>query len=85
MSFDNPTDNAAWRTEEGFDFDLWSDTKAELGLYYGAASVATQLHAARVTKLLDADGTLILEYVDSISVGEHPGLVLADCQAIFGG
>ncbi len=34
--------------------------------------------------LLDADGALLLEYVDSIVVGTHPGIVLEDCRALFG-
>ena len=35
--------------------------------------------------LLDADGNLLLSYTENINVGTHPGIVLEDCQAIFGG
>ena len=56
-----------------------------LATTYEAVSSETQSFPSRVTKLLDADGILILEYVDDIVVGTHPGQVLADCQAIFGG
>ena len=50
--------------------------------YYGANAGGV---AARVTKLLDEDGDLILQYVDAIDVGTHPEDVLSDCQTIFGG
>jgi len=44
----------------------------------------TQTWCDRVTKLLDCDATLQLEYVSSINVGTHPQQVLDDCTAIFG-
>ncbi len=83
VSFDTPTKNQDWAIDEGFQFDLWSDTDRTLALYYGAATSATQGSASRVTKLLDANGALILEYRVS-SLGTHPSDVLADCQALFG-
>ena len=44
---------------------------------------------ARVTKLLDPNGVLILEYVgmnafDSGVAAAHPAKVLSDCEKIFG-
>jgi hypothetical protein len=39
--------------------------------------------ASRVTKILDASGTLVLEYEVS-SIGTHPAQVLEDCIALFG-
>ena len=83
VSFDTPTKNEAWAEDEGFQFDLWSDTDRTLALYYGAATSATQGSASRLTKILDANGFLILEYKVS-SVGTHPEQVLEDCQALFG-
>lgn len=81
-SFDSPEENQTWAVEESYEYELWSDEARELALYYGAATTATQGAASRVTKLLDASGTLILEYA-GVSVGAHPGEVLQDCQAIF--
>ena len=83
VSFDAPATNAAWKESQGFQFELWSDTNRELGLYYGAATSATQGWAARVTRILDAEGTLVLEY-DTVNVATHPQQVLEDCQALFG-
>lgn len=82
MSFDSPEANAAFAETDGFQYELWSDTTHALADYYGANA---GFAAARVTKLLDEDGDLILEYVGAVDVGTHPADVLADCQTIFGG
>ena len=84
VSFDDPDENASWAEDEGFTFELWSDDDKTLALYYGAASSENAVVADRVSKLMEEDGTLILEYVD-VSTGTHPDQVLADCQALFGG
>lgn len=83
MSFDDPSKNQQWAIDQGFQYDLWSDEGRELALYYGAATSQTQGAASRVTRLLDADGTLLLEY-NSVSTTTSPGLILDDCEAIFG-
>ena len=84
MSFDSPAKNKSWAEQEGFGFDLWSDLGRELAMYYGSATSSDQYAASRVTMVLDADGTLILEYVDNIDTGTHPSQVLSDCEALFG-
>jgi len=83
VSFDTPTENEDWAVDEGFQFDLWSDTYRDLALYYGAATSPTQGSASRITKILDEDGNLVLEY-PVVSVGTHPAQVLADCEILFG-
>jgi peroxiredoxin len=80
VSFDTPENNATFAATEGFQYELWSDDDRTLADYYGANA---GFAAARVTKLLDEDGDLILHYVDAIDVGTHPEDVLADCQQIF--
>jgi peroxiredoxin Q/BCP len=84
VGFDTPTANAAWAEQESFEFELWTDGDRELATYYGAVDDEDQVNPSRVTKVLDVDGTLVLEYVESIIVGEHPSKVLADCQQLFG-
>lgn len=83
VSFDAPTKNQAWAEQEGFAFELWTDTDRTLALTYGAAESADQPFALRVTKVLDANGVLVLEY-PKVSVGTHPQKVLDDCVALFG-
>lgn len=56
-----------------------------LALHYGAVETPSDHTAARITMLLDADGTLILEYVEDVVAGTHPDEVLDDCEKIFGG
>ena len=84
MGWNSPSDNQSWAEDEGYEYEIWSDEDKTLALYYGAAESESDWFPSRVTKLLDADGTLILEYVSNVSVGTHPAKVLADCQAIFG-
>jgi len=84
VSFDDPEVNQAWAEEEAFEFELWSDEDRDLALYYGAVDRRTDSIPDRITKILDGDGTLVLEYLD-VSVGSHPQDVLEDCTLLFGG
>ena len=83
VSFDTIEDNAAFKENNEFAYELWSDTEKDLALYYGAASSQTQALASRVTRILDAAGELVLEYTVSNPSG-HPQQVLEDCQVLFG-
>ena len=82
-SFDKPTKNAAFIAAESFTFPLWSDTKRELALYYGAAKTASQFFADRVTVVLDDQGRWRLFY-SSAAIGfdmyGHPKVVLQDLR-----
>ena len=84
VSFDSPEVNQAWAEDEGFLFDLWTDASKALALHYGGASSVSQRYADRVTVVLDDQGDLILEYMDSIDVGTHPAQVLSDLQQLLG-
>ncbi len=84
MSFDAPATNAAWAVQEGFNFELWTDTDKTLALTYGAASTHSQPYADRITVILDASGNLVLNYLSDINVGTHPDEVYADCVKLFG-
>jgi peroxiredoxin len=83
VSFDAPAANAAFREDQSFQYELWTDTDRDLALYYGAAASASATYPSRVTRILDADGTLVLEYTVA-NPATHPQQVLEDCQALFG-
>jgi peroxiredoxin len=68
--------------DEGFQYEVWKDDGAQLSQYYGAMSGPVG-SPARITKVLDANGNLILEY-PQVLVGTHPQDVLEDMQALFG-
>lgn len=83
VSFDSPEKNQAWAEREGFEFELWTDTDKTLAVHYGAASSTSAFVPDRITKILDRNGDLVLEYL-GVSVGTHPALVLEDCEKLFG-
>ncbi len=84
VSFDEIEKNAEWAADEGFTFELWTDSEDNtLAQYFGAADGPNQTWANRKTVLLDDEGSLLLDY-PSVDVGTHPGQVLSDCQALFG-
>ncbi len=82
MSFDEPSENLAWAEDEGFQFELWSDTNRELATIYDAGPTAST--ADRVTKLLGPSGDLKLEYLQvNFTLGTHPQLVLDDIDRLW--
>jgi thioredoxin-dependent peroxiredoxin len=84
VGVDTPADNQAWAEEEKFQYELWTDDDATLGMTYGALSSASDNSVSRITMLLDAKGDLLLEYTEDIVVGTHPSEVLEDCEILFG-
>jgi peroxiredoxin len=62
---------------------MWNDTDKTLALYYDAITSADQSTPYRVTKILDSEGKLVLEYNDA-SFLSNPQNVLDDCKIIFG-
>ena len=84
MGFGPTPINAQWVEAEGYQYEVWNDLNKTLALHYGAADNPLAFAPSRVTKLLDANGDLLLEYTDVFSVGTHPQEVLDDCTAIFG-
>ena len=68
-----------------FQYELWSDNAMRtLAIYYGAASSMTAIAANRVTRVLDSDGNVVLEYNSIGGVATHPSDVLEDCTILFG-
>ena len=82
-SFDAPAVNQEFAEAEGFLYELWTDDDKTLALTYGAVSSASSSAPSRVTRLLGADGTLLLEY-DDVDFGTNPQEVLEDCEQLFG-
>lgn len=83
VSFDDYETNAGFHDLNAMQFELWSDdAQHTLATTYGAGN-ADSAAAARVTKLLNENGDLIVEYVSAIDVGTHPALVLQDARTIW--
>lgn len=85
VSFAGPDVNARWTESQRFGFPIWTDQEKTLALHYGAVSSPGAAFPKRITKVLDASGTLVLEYVSDVDVGTHPEEVLEDCRVLFGG
>ena len=83
IGFASVADNQNWHSNEGFQFDLWSDADKTLALYYEAVESTSQGYPSRVTKILDNEGNLIVTYDDANFV-TNPYNVLEDCQYLFG-
>ncbi|MBN2800326.1 MAG: redoxin domain-containing protein [Deltaproteobacteria bacterium] len=72
----------AWAREEGFHYELWSESSNHrLAETYGADSPSSL--PRQVSALLDRDGSLVLEY-RSVTPADHPHQVLADAAALWG-
>jgi peroxiredoxin len=83
VSFNKPEKNASWVTNQEFQYEVWSDSERSLAMMLGAATKADQGMPSRVTRVLDAEGRVVLSY-DQVKVGSHPEQVLEDCRALFG-
>ncbi|MDP6943143.1 MAG: redoxin domain-containing protein, partial [Myxococcota bacterium] len=81
-SFNEPADNEAWVVDQEFQYEVWRDDDKTLAVTYGSVDNASAFIPGRVTVILDADGTLMLEYT-SVNVDVHPQQVLEDCQLVF--
>jgi peroxiredoxin len=82
VSFAEPNENKKWIDDQGYQYEVWTDTERTLASTYGAVTSETQGFPSRVTKIVDADGVLILEYNDA-SFLRNPQYVLEDCKALF--
>lgn len=83
VSFNKPQKNASWAQNQGFRYEVWSDQERALATQLGAATKPDQGTPRRVTRVLDAQGRVVLSY-DAVQVGTHPDQVLEDCRAKFG-
>ena len=83
VGFGDMSENASWVADQQYQYEIWTDTDKSLAVYYGAATSTSAIFPNRITRLLDTQGHVILEY-DNVDAGTSPGLVLEDCQALFG-
>lgn len=83
VSFNSNEDNASWAEAEGFQYELWTDDERSLAVYYGAADSVDSWFPNRLTRILDANGNMILEY-NTVDVSTNPYDVLNDCGILFG-
>ena len=83
VSYDPYTRNEDWAVDQGFQYELWTDDNRDLAVHYGAAVSAASPFPGRVSRLIGADGHVILEY-PFVSTGTHPQEVLEDCELLFG-
>ena len=83
VGFDTPEKNQSWAEDEGFAFELWTDDDKTLAVHYGAASGPSAPVPNRVTRVLDGNGDLVLEYRVT-AIDAHPEKVLEDCRLLFG-
>ncbi len=81
--FNSPAQNAAWIEDQNYQYEVWTDANEELADYYGAEAGLLGV-PQRVTVILDAEGTLVLEYRQGTGSNGHPQDVLEDCQLLFG-
>ena len=84
MSFSRPSKLAKWAQDQKFAYELWSDKSRVLAIHYDASSTRLAPLPSRVTRLLDNQGNVLLEYSDGLDVGTHPQDVLDDCLLLFG-
>jgi peroxiredoxin len=82
VGFDSPENNKVWVDDQGYQYEIWSDTNRTLALHYGAASSIEQSYPSRITRLLDTDGTVLLEY-NNANFLSNPNNVLEDCLVLF--
>jgi peroxiredoxin len=84
VGYGSPEDHLDWATDQGFQYELWSDDDRGLSVAYGAGT-ADSWWPERETFLVNREGDLILEYVDSVDTATSPYEVLEDCILLFGG
>jgi peroxiredoxin Q/BCP len=77
VSFDDPETNAEFVKAQGFPFRLLSDTDHRLAVSVGAAMLAIQPFARRVSYLVGPDGKVVKAYTQ-VAPATHAQEVLAD-------
>jgi peroxiredoxin len=80
MSFDPPSATKPWVIQEKFPFEVWTDSDRTLAKALGSEGKLG--YAARKSYLIDANGTVLLEY-GGVDVSTHPEDVLEDAKKVL--
>jgi len=86
ISFDNPTDNKAFRDKFDFGFSLLSDEDRSVGETYDAVRAPDEQFAdfpKRISYLINPEGVIAKTY-EVADPAAHAEVVLADLTAIQG-
>jgi thioredoxin-dependent peroxiredoxin len=79
VSFDSPSENAAFAQKESFPFPLLSDSRARLASQLGAGDEGSK-YARRMSVLVGPDSRVLRIY-EKVDPATHPEEVLADLAA----
>ena len=82
VTFDEYTDNAAWKESKSFSFELWTDQDATLAMHLGAADTPEDRVVRRLTRVFDAEGNVILEYRVGLNASAHTKDVFEDVKRL---
>ncbi len=80
VSFDDPTDNKAFKVKFEFPYDLLTDTNRDASKQFGATTTDSG-KASRVSVLIGPEGSVVKTY-DTVKPADHPDQVLADLAAL---
>ncbi|MFT7521624.1 MAG: peroxiredoxin [Kiritimatiellia bacterium] len=78
VSYGSPERASKWVENQGYNYEVWSDTDKVLGRALGAGDGNV---AKRITVVLDAQGRPRVRY-PAVSVGTHPSDVLDDIKKL---
>lgn len=82
VSFTDLATNQEWAERLAFPYEIWRDDERALATYYDAVDGPDTKYPRRRTRVLNAEGKVVLEYNDKIIVGAHPADVLEDVRML---
>lgn len=82
VSFTDLQTNQEWAKRLEFPYEIWRDDDRSLATYYDSVDGPDAKYPKRRTRVLNAEGKVVLEYNDKIIVGAHPADVLEDVKML---
>lgn len=82
VSFTDLQTNQEWAARLEFPYEIWRDDQRQLATYYDSVDGPDSKYPKRRTRVLNAEGKVVLEYNDKIIVGAHPADVLDDVKML---
>ena len=80
ISYDNPTDNGAFRDKFSFPYDLLSDADGAVSISYGVSDPDSG-RSPRKSVLIGPDGKVTASY-DAVTPADHPEQVITDIDQL---